>query len=166
MCEIVLRRARRGDEEGVQRVVETVWHEYGFVWDPDYYNRDLTDLKQHYFDVGGDFWVLEQEGKIVGTGGYEKHSDEECELARLYLLKEVRGKGWGRRLFEHIVRTAQERGFNRMVIWSDKKLVEAHRLYTSYGAKLFGDRWVRDADLYEEWGFVLDLTNVSLASER
>jgi len=162
VSDLVLRQAQPGDEEGIQAVVETVWREYGFVWDPDYYNRDLTDIRRYYFETGGDFWVLDREGRIVGTGGYERLDEEECELARLYLLREVRGQGWGRRLFTHIARTARERGFKRMVIWSDKKLEAAHGLYTSLGAIPIGDRWVRDADVYEEWGFLLDLTNASL----
>lgn len=138
-------------------MVKSVWDEYGFAWDPGYYNRDLTDIQRHYFDVGGDFWVLVDGEAIVGTAGYLPRSEEVCELMRLYLLKSARGQGWGKRLFQQAVDAVRRRGFKQMLIWSDKQLEAAHRMYRRYGAKPIGDRWVRDADTYEEWGFVMDL---------
>ncbi|MER3413530.1 MAG: hypothetical protein C4340_05440 [Armatimonadota bacterium] len=152
-----IRRARRGDEAQIQAVVQAVWEEYDFAWDPGYYNRDLTDIERHYFQVGGDFWVLADGEVVIGTAGYLPRSEEVCELMRLYLLMAARGQGWGKRLFEHVVAAAREKGFRRMLIWSDKKLKIAHRMYLCYGAQSIGDRWVRDADTYEEWGFVLEL---------
>jgi putative acetyltransferase len=152
-----IRRAQKGDEERIQAVIKAVWDEHGFAWDPAYYNRDLTDIQRHYFDAGGDFWVLVDGGAVVGTAGYLPRSDGVCELMRLYLLKSARGQGWGKRLFQHVVDAARQRGFKQMVIWSDKQLETAHQMYLRFGAKPIGDRWVRDADTYEEWGFVLDL---------
>jgi len=152
-----IRRAEKGDEEQIQAVVKSVWDEYGFAWDPGYYNRDLTDIQRHYFDVGGEFWVLVDGEAVVGTAGYLPRSDGACELMRLYLLKTVRGQGWGKRLLEHVVAAAREREFKQMLIWSDKELETAHQMYVRYGARPIGDRWIRDADTYEEWGFVLDL---------
>lgn len=157
MPQLEIRRAQRGDEEQIQAVVKAVWKEHGFVWDPDYYNRDLTDIERYYFQTGGDFWVLVDSKDIVGTAGYLPRSERVCELMRLYLLKAFRGHGWGKHLLEHVVAVARDRGFQQMLIWSDKELGTAHQMYLRFGARPIGDRWIRDADTYEEWGFVLDL---------
>lgn len=168
VSQLRIRRARRGDEHQIQAVVKAVWDEYDFAWDPGYYNRDLTDIERHYFGAGGEFWVLVDGDVVVGTGGYlpTYHRDVSpcftsgesvCELMRLYLLKSVRGRGWGKRLLKHIVAAARKRGFHQMLIWSDKKLEAAHQMYLRLGARPIGDRWIRDADTYEEWGFMLDL---------
>jgi hypothetical protein len=44
-----------------------------------------------------------------------------------------------------------------MEIWSDKKLLDGHRLYEKVGAVLVGERLCHDPDQSPEWGLVLDL---------
>lgn len=44
-----------------------------------------------------------------------------------------------------------------MEIWSDKRFVEAHRLYQRLGAFVVADRICSDPDNSPEWGLLLPL---------
>jgi len=94
---------------------------------------------------------------VVDHEGYRRIAGTDCEVVRLYLLAEHRGKGLGRALNDTIFRAARSRNCRAVEIWSDKRLVEAHQLYRSTGAKLVGDRICDDPDQSPEWGFYAEL---------
>ncbi|MCH8274754.1 MAG: GNAT family N-acetyltransferase [Armatimonadetes bacterium] len=157
MPEPSIRPFAPADQDGVRAVIETVFQEYGFTWEPDGYNLDCVQVARHYILERGGFWVMEFDGRIIGTTGLKTLTEERCELCRMYLLAQYRGRGWGRRLFARTVQEAQRIGYREMEIWSDKKLREAHRLYSKSGARPIGDRICNDPDQAEEWGFLLDV---------
>ena len=153
-----------------------MFEEYGFSWDPDDYCADLYDIQTHYLDEGACFWVAEIDGRIVGTAALEQFellpgavgstlelagtvraAGADCSLERLYVRPVTRGLGLGRALFETTIAQARESGRRAMEIWSDKKLLNAHRLYGHYGAIQIGDRICDDPDNSPEWGFILPL---------
>lgn len=155
-----IRPYRKGDEAGIANVIKTVYDEYGWPWQPEGHNRDSYELEEHYHQRGGGFWVLEHRGEIVGTVGIRQIEEDVCDLCRLYLLPNHRGKGLGKRLYHHAIREAKRLGYSKMEIWSDKRLDVSHELYLRSGASKMGDRTVNDPDypeVYEEWGYVLDL---------
>lgn len=152
-----IRPFQKGDESGIQAVIKGVFDEYGFTWEPEGYNRDAFQVEEYYHAKGGCFWVLEEDGRIIGTVGLKKRSQQRCELYRLYLPKEFRGKGFGKMLYIFVIESAREMGYCEMEIWSDKKLESAHRMYKRSGAESLGDRICDDPDNSEEWGFLLRL---------
>jgi putative acetyltransferase len=56
-----------------------------------------------------------------------------CELRKMYLRRDCRGRGYGKRLLEHALAQARERGFRRITLETASVLKEAIRLYQSYG---------------------------------
>lgn len=161
--ELVMKAFEPGDEPAVERVIKTVYDEYGFTYEPDGYNLDCRLVTEHYHDRGGAFWVGLVDNSIVATVGFFKLTDDRCDLMRLYLLPEWRGHGFGEFLFRHAIKNAASMGFSEMEIWSDEKLTHAHALYTRMGARPIGDRICNDPDQSHEWGFMLDI-NEFLAS--
>lgn len=167
-----IRPAVRGDEEGVVRVIRSVFDEYGFTWEPEGYHADLYDLEAHYGGDSAGFWVLESSGVIHGTvalhffppsdlafdGVLDRLPGCDCDLERLYLSADSRGRGWGDALFLRSISEARARGCQQMEIWSDKRFSQAHKLYQKHGARLMRDRVLHtDPDKSEEWGLVLPL---------
>ena len=157
MSEPTIRTFREGDERGIQSVIKSVFDEYGFTWEPDGYNRDSFDVREFYHDQGGGFWVMELGGTIIGTVGLKARKNRRCELYRLYLPAERRGKGYGRDLYIFAQEAARDAGFTEMEIWSDKKLAAAHGMYSRSGAEPLGERICDDPDNSEEFGFLLKL---------
>ncbi len=173
-----IRLATRADEPDIQHVIRTVYEEYGWPWCPEDYHRDLYDIDAGYFNKGGFFWVGELDGAVVGTTALEvfskfpqaSESDPitivdgakrgagcDCSIERLYLLKEARGKGIGKQMLNFTIEFAKSLGRNRMEIWSDKKLTDAHKLYERLGAIHIGDRLCHDPDQSPEWGMIVNL---------
>lgn len=161
--EATLRPYQPGDEDGINSVIKSVFDEYGWPWDPATENRDTHAVDEHYHQKGGGFWVLEVDGEIIGTVGLRGKEGDLCQLYRVYLRAEQRGKGLGRQLFRHAIEIAKDKGFRKMEIWSDKTLDVSHLMYKNAGSTSLGGRSIFDPAYgvpYEEWGYLLDLENV------
>jgi GNAT superfamily N-acetyltransferase len=153
-------RARHG--LGPVAVVKEVYREYGFTWEADGYHRDLHEPERAYAPPDHFFDVATVAGEVVGTiGGEARRADDgvlEAELKRLYVYARCRGMGIGHALTGRFLDWARSKGCRRAVLWSDKKLVLAHRLYTAAGFHIVGERICPgDPDQAEEWGFTLAL---------
>ena len=133
-----LRPATNDDRLDIERLVFGVLDEHGLKADPAVTDSDLRDIESGYFAEGGLFDLLVDEGgKIVGTVGLFRVSDSACELRKMYLAREVRGCGWGRRLLEHALRRAAELGFRRVVLETASVLQSAIALYERHGFRRY-----------------------------
>jgi len=129
-----LRDATNADCEAVRMLVFAVLTEYGLKSDPGCTDADLGDIEQSYFARGGTFQVLEdRDGAIVGACGLYPMAEQTCELRKMYLRRECRGKGFGKRLLDDALAQARRLGFTRVVLETASVLKEAVALYESYG---------------------------------
>ena len=167
-----IRSFREGDEPEVCRVVKSVYDEYRFTWDPEGYHADLHDLAEHYGGQNSSFWVAESGSVVLGCIGLEvfeplpgvgpfefegsvRLGGCDCSMERLYVHPEARRQGVGRALALTCIEAARTRKCRQMEIWSDKRFVDAHRLYQALGATVMADRICDDPDVSPEWGLVL-----------
>lgn len=129
-----IRLATNQDKEQIQNVVFGVLSEYGLKNDPQGTDSDLEDVERSYIAPGGTFVVVEkQDGNIIGTGGLFYLRPKVCELRKMYLLKETRGKGIGKQLMDYLLAEAHKLGFERIELETASVLKEAISLYTRYG---------------------------------
>jgi len=129
-----LRLATNADCEQVRNLVFAVLGEYHLKPDPACTDADLCDIEQSYFKRGGVFYVLEAKGgSIVGSYGLYSIDSATCELRKMYLHRDHRGKGLGRRLLEHALAEARRLGFKQVTLETASVLKEAIRLYEAYG---------------------------------
>ena len=138
--------------EAIIAIVRRVHDEYGFMWDYAGYHRDLYDIAEHYVAPGGAFWSLAVDGRIAGCVGVTPHGDH-CELHRLYMYSDIRGRGLGQLLLNTALDWGRARNFREMIAWSDVKLGLAHKLYLTNGFTLIGQRLCDDPDQSIEHGF-------------
>ena len=131
---LTLRPATNADAEAVRKLVFGVLREYGLKPSPDDTDADLFDIEASYFARGGRFDVLmAARVNIVGTVGLYPSGDGTVELRKMYLHKQLRGQGDGRRLLEHALAEAKRMGFRRVTLETASVLKEAIALYTRYG---------------------------------
>lgn len=136
MAELLIRPATNADAPAIRELVADVLREYGLDHDPSGTDADLADIETHYLAAGGMFEVVvdpDQGGRVVGTMGMYPHGAYICELRKMYLRPEARGRGLGRQLMERALAFARERGFWRLELETANVLREALSMYRKYG---------------------------------
>ncbi len=131
MC--ILRDYRKGDEGEVFPLVEYALRQYGLKVNPEETDADIQDIQASYIQSGGAFKVLEDNGGIVGSYGLYRIDEDSCELRKMYLRPEYKGKGLGKMMMDDAFLTATTLGFSRMVLETNRCLKEALNLYRKYG---------------------------------
>ena len=134
--QLSIRQATRADQEQVEMLVFGVLREFGLEPSPESTDADLKDIEGKYLATGGMFEVVEQtDGLIVGSVGIYPIDEGLCELRKMYLAPEVRGRGLGKLLLERALSHARNAGFRAVMLETASVLKGAVSLYTSYGFK-------------------------------
>jgi putative acetyltransferase len=123
------------DRVNAAEVIGSVLSEYGLTWEPRGADRDVVDVETFYQTVGGEFWVIEYQGKVVGTSAYYpvERGENAVEIRKMYLLREFRGQGLGKFLLQQLEETIANRGFQQIWIETASALKEAIQLYENSG---------------------------------
>jgi putative acetyltransferase len=131
----LIRDWQKSDRTAAANVINTVLTEYGLGWEADGADRDVLEIEEYYIDAGGEFWVIEHQNKIVGTGAYYpiKRGENAVEIRKMYLLPEIRGLGLGKYLLHQLELTIEKRGFKQIWIETASVLKEAVQLYENNG---------------------------------
>jgi putative acetyltransferase len=123
------------DRQIVAQLIGRILAEYGLGWEPKGADRDVIEVEEFYQATGGEFWVIEQQGRVVGTSAYYpvKREDNAVEIRKMYLSSEVRRQGLGRFLLQQLEQAIAARGFQTIWIETASVLAEAVKLYESSG---------------------------------
>jgi len=149
--------ATAADVPAVMLLIGRVFAEYGLLLMPAFEVPDLLRFNAHYTPPRGAFWVVREDARVVGSVGVERLDDRTAELHRLYLDSTLRGRGIGRALVETVLDWAREQGVRRLVLWSDTRFEQSHRLYRRLGFEQLGERTVEgDVNDSREYRFERD----------
>ncbi|MGK9173763.1 GNAT family N-acetyltransferase [Yokenella regensburgei] len=135
---VTLRPIRACDNAVIAAVIRQVSAEYGLTADKGYTVADpnLDELYQLYSQPGHAYWVVEQDGVVVGGGGVAPLSGSEpdiCELQKMYFLPSARGLGMAKKLALLALDHARAQGFTRCYLETTAFLKEAIGLYEHLG---------------------------------
>ena len=78
------------------------------------FDQELATLPGDYAPPEGRLLLAEYEGQLAGCVALHKLEDNICEMKRLYLRPQFRGKGLGRVLADRIIAEARQIGYHRM----------------------------------------------------
>jgi len=78
------------------------------------FDNELATLPGHYAPPDGRLLLAECDGQLAGCVALHKLEDGICEMKRLYLRPQFRGKGLGRSLVDRIIAEARQIGYSRM----------------------------------------------------
>ena len=82
-----------------------------------YFDSHLDHLADYYKQQErAAYFVLEDEGQLVGCGGFAPVSDKIAELQKLYVTKNSRGKGYSSRLIKRIFQKARLAGYEQLYL--------------------------------------------------
>jgi ribosomal protein S18 acetylase RimI-like enzyme len=99
------------------------------------FERELATLPGEYAPPAGRLLLASETGQALGCVALRKLEDETCEMKRLYLRPDFRGKGTGRMLALAIIDEARKIGCNKMRLDTLPSMREAIALYESLGFK-------------------------------
>ena len=98
--------------------------------------NELSDPAGKYTPPAGEILVAYEDGTVWGMVAYHRHSEERCEMKRLYVDPQCRGQRLGEKLVDQIIEHAKNAGYKEMVLDTLEPMVPAIRLYQKFGFEI------------------------------
>jgi putative acetyltransferase len=118
-------------------LVRTLFEEYAASLDIDLcfqnFDEELRTLPGEYGPPDGTIILAYLDETPAGCVALRKLEDKTCEMKRLYVKPECRGKGIGRALVEAVIVHARQIGYASMKLDTLGSMKEANELYASLG---------------------------------
>jgi len=100
------------------------------------FEKELAELPGDYAAPSGRLLFAYHNGALAGCIALRKIGEGICEMKRLFVRDQFRGKGLGRSLIDAIISEAKLIGYQRMRLDTlPPKMNDAIALYRSYGFK-------------------------------
>lgn len=104
-----------------------------FFWIEPHDEKVLGDPGKYIIQPGGRIFFAIDNEEINGCVALMKISDGVYELTKMAVKPKYRGRKIGHKLMEHTLEFAREKGWTRLIIYSNRKLENAIHLYEKYG---------------------------------
>jgi putative acetyltransferase len=100
------------------------------------FDKELAGLPGDYAPPRGRLLLAEHQGQLAGCVALHRLESDVCEMKRLYLRPQFRGKGLGRVLADRIIAEAREIGYRRMRLDTVEPVMkDAVAMYRKLGFK-------------------------------
>lgn len=138
MSTIVIRPIAPEDNIAIANIIRTALTEFGANKPGTVYFDDTTDHLFELFNTSSlsAYFVAVQDNTIVGGAGIyptDGLPSDTCELVKMYLSKNVRGLGLGRKMIDHCLSVANEKGFKQVYLETMPELNKAVKVYEKFG---------------------------------
>ena len=100
-----------------------------------HFDGEISDLSAQYSEPEGCLILCYENNFPIGCVALRKFNFDICEMKRLYILPQARGKGIGRVLAEKTVQKAGVLGYKKIKLDTVETMKEAIALYKSMGFK-------------------------------
>ncbi|GAP67484.1 acetyltransferase [Mizugakiibacter sediminis] len=125
------------DDAAVAAIIRTVMPEFG-ADGPGFaiHDAEVDAMAAAYARPGRVYFVVEQDGRVLGGGGIAPLDGGEadvCELRKMYFLPELRGRGAGKALIRRCLAAARELGYRRCYLETLTGMEAAQTLYAKEG---------------------------------
>ncbi|MEY8410554.1 GNAT family N-acetyltransferase [Lachnospiraceae bacterium 62-26] len=97
------------------------------------YDEELKHLEGKYGLPYGRLYLAYYDGELAGCIGLRKIDGQNCEMKRLYVRSQFRGKRIGTQLIQRIIEDARQIGYSCMLLDTLPFLESAIHLYREYG---------------------------------
>ena len=99
------------------------------------FTSELANLAQIYSIEGNALLIAEHDDTCIACVALVKVNKQLCEMKRLYVLPNYRGKGFGRMLIEAVIQLAKEKNYRTIRLDTLSDLIPANTLYAKLGFK-------------------------------
>jgi len=137
MNAIIIREIQKADNIAIAKVIRDVLIEHTVPKvGTAYADPSLDFMFENYSEEKSAYFVVENEGKIIGGAGIaplENGPKEICELQKMYFLSEARGLGLGAKLMEVCMEKARQFEFEKCYLETMPYMTNAQNLYKKSG---------------------------------
>ena len=118
------------------------WHLYRHEEDKElineYFNHldfeeELASLPGKYAAPGGSLLLASIDSEPAGCVALRKIDDRTCEMKRMFVYDQFKGKGVGNALAKAIIEEAHRIGYSVMKLDTSFRQIEAQKLYQKFG---------------------------------
>ncbi len=135
---IIIRPIAPNDNASIATIIRTTLTEFGLNKPGTVFYDDTTD---HLFELFTNeplsaYFIALKNGEIVGGAGIyptEGLPNKTCELVKMYLSKEARGMGLGRKMIDLCLMKAKQKGFEQVYLETMPELNKAVAVYKQFG---------------------------------
>ncbi len=132
-----IRKIEQEDNPAVAKIVRSVMIELGAPKvGTAYADPNLDAMFETYQKANAVYFVIENEGRIIGGAGIQKLDNGEdtiCELQKMYFLPEARGLGVGSKMIALCLQQAIDFGFKKCYLETMPFMADAQKLYKKFG---------------------------------
>ncbi|WP_024770510.1 GNAT family N-acetyltransferase [Aquimarina macrocephali] len=138
MSDIKIRAIQLKDNKVIASVIREVLIEMGVPKvGTAYEDKSLDSMCETYDYSRMQYYVVEEEGKIIGGAGIAPLEGEVagniCELQKMYFLPQARGKGVGYKMINRCLDFAKEQGYAKCYLETMPYMESARKLYKKVG---------------------------------
>jgi putative acetyltransferase len=134
---MLIRTINADDNKELAKIIRDTLVEFNANKPGTVYFDETTDNLFDIFKAANSiYFVAEQQGEIMGGGGIfptPNLPEGTCELVKLYLSKNARGKGIGKLLLEKCIAAAKEMGYAKIYLETMPELTIAIPMYEKFG---------------------------------
>ena len=93
----------------------------------------LSNPQGEIIDKGGFIFYARYNGEIIGTVSLLKIDEVTFELSKMAITSKIQGLGIGKKLIDHCLSFAKENKIEKLILYSNRKLLTALHLYRKFG---------------------------------
>ncbi len=132
-----IRTIEPGDNKALAKIIRSSLEEFKANKPGTVYFDETTDCLSEVFKTNDSiYFVAESAGNILGGGGIYPTANLQagtCELVKLYLAANARGKGIGKLLMEKCIAAAKDLGYKKIYLETMPELTIAIPMYEKFG---------------------------------
>lgn len=136
----LIRKIKKEDDPFIEQIIKKVFEEHSLDKPGTaYYDENLSRMSDFYSVPRSIYFVGIENKKIIGGAGIypTRGLDEDtCELTKMYILPEARGKGFGKAFVNKCLEFAKEQGYKKIYLETMPEFKNAVSIYQRSGFSL------------------------------